>query len=127
MQNFNMPQFNPQMRMPYTNSMTQYYTPTPQPQMQYRIVPVTSRNEAEAITPDINGAPTFFFNRGSNEVYLKQMDMQTGLSIFKEFIEKPIAEAEAKPLISIDTLNAKLDEIKSLMEQSGKKKAVKDE
>lgn len=122
MQNYNMPQYGPQMRAPYNYNagMTQYYTPTLQ------IKYVTSRNEAEAITPDISGAPTFFFNRGCNEVYLKQMDMVTGLSIFKEFIEKPI-EAETKPAISIDTLNAKLDEIKSLMEQSTKKKVVKDE
>ena len=125
MQNFNMPQYGvPSMRAPY--NQTQYYTPTPQvPLIKY----VTSRNEAEAITPDISGAPTFFFNRGNNEIYLKQMDLQTGLSIFKEFIEKPMPEAEVKPAISIDTLNTKLDEIiKSLTEQTtAKKKVVKDE
>lgn len=115
-----MPQYGmPMARPPYAT--TQYYTSTPQ------IKYVTSRNEAEAITPDISGAPTFFFNRGSNEIYLKQMDMQTGLAIFKEFIEKPLPESEAKPIISIDTLNTKLDEIKSLMEQNTKKKVVKDE
>lgn len=121
MQNYNMPQYGTPMRVPY--STTQYYTPTPQ--IRY----VTSRNEAEAITPDINGAPTFFFNRGTNEIYMKQMDMQTALPIFKEFIEKPLPEGEVKPVISIDTLNSKLDEIiKSLTEQTtAKKKVVKDE
>lgn len=117
-----MPQYGPQMRAPYNYNagMTQYYASAPQ--IRY----VTSRNEAEATTPDINGAPTFFFNRGTNEIYLKQMDMLTALPIFKEFIEKPM-ETETKPAISIDTLNAKLDEIKSLMEQGSKKKVVKDE
>ena len=117
MQNFG-PQYNNMYRMPY--SMPNYYTQpvTPQPQVQYKMTQVTSRNEADATIPDVSGAPTFFFNRGTNEVYLKQMDLQTGMAMFKEYIEKPVEQAavETKPVVDITTLNEKLDAIKALLE-----------
>lgn len=119
MQNFG-PQYNNMYRMPY--SMPNYYTQpvTPQPQVQYKMTQVTSRNEADATIPDVSGAPTFFFNRGTNEVYLKQMDLQTGMAMFKEYIEKPVEQApvETKPVVDITTLNEKLDAIKALLEHS---------
>lgn len=119
MQNFG-PQYNNMYRMPY--SMPNYYTQpvTPQPQVQYKMTQVTSRNEADATIPDVSGAPTFFFNRGTNEVYLKQMDLQTGMAMFKEYIEKPVEQTpvETKPVVDITTLNEKLDAIKALLEHS---------
>lgn len=119
MQNFG-PQYNNMYRMPY--SMPNYYTQpvTPQPQVQYKMTQVTSRNEADATIPDVSGAPTFFFNRGTNEVYLKQMDLQTGMAMFKEYIEKPVEQApvETKPVVDITTLNEKLDAIKALLEHT---------
>lgn len=117
MQNFG-PQYNNMYRMPY--SIPNYYTQpvTPQPQVQYKMTQVTSRNEADATIPDVSGAPTFFFNRGTNEVYLKQMDLQTGMAMFKEYIEKPVKQApvETKPVVDITILNEKLDAIKALLE-----------
>ena len=117
MQNY-LPQYN-QYRVPqYSAPVYTQNTFTPQPQqIQYRMVPVTTRNEADATIPDVNGAPSFFFNRGTNEIYLKQIDLQTGVSIFKEYIEKPVNQVPVTPAISIEMLNEKLDSIKALLEQ----------
>ena len=80
---------------------------------------VTNKQEANSIIPDPNGTPLFFFNKGSNEIYLKQVDTQTGLAIFKEYaeikpVEKPIKEENLKKDINIykedfNALNDKLD------------------
>ena len=119
MQNF-VPQYN-QYRAPQYSVPQNYYGQniTPQPQIQFKMVPATNRNEADATIPDVNGAPSFFFNRGTNEIYLKQMDMQPGISIFKEYVEKPVTQTPVSSSISIDTLNEKLDSIKAILEHAG--------
>lgn len=121
MQNY-LPQYN-QMR---TGA---YYNPVPpqQPQIQFKIIPVTNKNEADAFIPDVSGSPLFFFNRGTNEIYMKQLDLQTGLAVFKEFTEKSVA-TPVKPVITIEMLNDKIDALKDIVDQlvpPKKEKAVK--
>ena len=103
MQNY-LPQYN-QMR---TGA---YYNPVPpqQPQIQFKTIPVTNKNEADAFIPDVSGSPLFFFNRGTNEIYMKQLNLQTGLAVFKEFAEKPAAQVA--PAITIEVLNQKIDSL----------------
>ena len=50
----------------------------------FNIIPVTSVEEANAYRVDLYGTPTFFYNAGSNEVYLKRTN-QTGLADFIVF------------------------------------------
>lgn len=53
-----------------------------------RILQVSNREEATATPVDlINGTPTFFYNKGKNEVYLKQFDVPTGTATLRTFIE----------------------------------------
>lgn len=115
MMNFNNgfnPYMNPQQQVSnlvnqypqYFNSALQQAVSTPQPQSQQqittqppimqpqnngsRILQVSNREEATATPVDlINGTPTFFYNKGKNEVYLKQFDVPTGTATLKTFIE----------------------------------------
>lgn len=116
MMNFNNglnPYMNPQQQVSnLVNQYPQYFNPalqqavaTPQPQTQQqqittqppimqpqnngsRILQVSNREEATATPVDlINGTPTFFYNKGKNEVYLKQFDVPTGTATLKTFIE----------------------------------------
>lgn len=53
-----------------------------------RIIQVASKEEATGTPVDlINGTPTFFYNKGKNEIYIKQCDISTGTPIFKTFGE----------------------------------------
>lgn len=112
MMNFNNPYLNPQQQVSnlvnqypqYFNTSLQQAVATPQPQQTQqittqppimqpqnsgsRILQVSNREEATATPVDlINGTPTFFYNKGKNEVYLKQFDVPTGTATLKTFIE----------------------------------------
>lgn len=84
-------------------------------------IPVTNMEEANAFRVDLNGTPTFFYNAGKNEVYLKRTNTQTGLADFIVFgkVEQP--KTEPKQNLSINTyekdfkaLNEKIDGLYSL-------------
>ena len=84
-------------------------------------IPVTNMEEANAFRVDLNGTPTFFYNAGKNEVYLKRTNTQTGLADFIVFgkVDKPTVEE--KQVQSINTyekdfkaLNEKIDGLYSL-------------
>lgn len=79
-------------------------------------IPVTNIEEANAFRVDLNGTPTFFYNAGKNEVYLKRTNTQTGLADFIVFgkVEQP--KTEPKQNLNINTyekdfkaLNDKID------------------
>lgn len=79
-------------------------------------IPVTNIEEANAFRVDLNGTPTFFYNAGKNEVYLKRTNTQTGLADFIVFgrVEQP--KTEPKQNLSANTyekdfkaLNDKID------------------
>lgn len=72
------------------------YQPQFRPQMQsiYKALPVTSEAEMNTYTVDFNGMPTYFHNQATNEIYVKQFDIRTGLTTTQKFIK---FEADSKP------------------------------
>ena len=101
----------------------------------YKVIPVSSLNEVNAITVDFNGTPTYFHNQANNEIYVKRFDIQTGLTTTQKFIktDKPESDlSEAKPETGInsydeklDAINERIDGLKELLEK--KVKGVKSE
>lgn len=55
---------------------TQQYQQYNQPMQQqgYRMIPVTNEQEANATQVDLSGNPIFFYNKGMNEIYIKQFN-----------------------------------------------------
>lgn len=85
-------------------------------------IPVTNIEEANAFRVDLNGTPTFFYNAGKNEVYLKRTNTQTGLADFIVFGKVEQLKTEPKQNLSINTyekdfkaLNEKIDGLYSLL------------
>lgn len=60
---------------------------------------VTSVEEVRAIQVDFSGAPSFFYSAGENKVFIKQLDLNTGMSKINSFIlsEDPPKETTVKP------------------------------
>lgn len=124
MQQF-IPQFNPYMSAQQRlYQMEQQYPQLSQPQS-LTILPVTNIDEANAYRVDLNGTPTFFFNAGKNEIYLKRTNTQTGLADFQIFgrIEQP--QSEVKENLGVNAyakdfkaLNDKIDGLYSLLSAS---------
>lgn len=75
--------------------------PIMQPRINSTIIPISNKEEATATPVDlINGTPSFFYNKGKNEIYLKQFDVQNGNAIFKVYSEiqtsdEPITEEKS--------------------------------
>lgn len=103
-----------------------------QPQtVNYVAIPVANIEEANAYRVDLNGTPTFFYNAGKNEIYLKRTNTQTGAADFFTFAkqeqpktdeksEKPILvnyEQDFKALNDkIDGFGTKIDDLYSLLQ-----------
>lgn len=115
-QNYTYPYYYPQRQDNYQQF-------TPQVQQGYRMIPVSDIAEANATTVDTNGQPTFFYNKGKGEIYLKQFDINTGGAMFQRF---QLAIAPNENTVSLNTLNDKLDAITLLFEEKGKKKKVEE-
>lgn len=86
------------------------------------VIPVTNIDEANAFRVDPTGIPTFFYNAGKNEVYLKRTNTQTGLADFIVFGKVEQLKTEPKQNLSINTyekdfkaLNDKIDGLYSLL------------
>lgn len=99
----------------------------------FRTIPVSDIAEANATTVDTNGQPTFFYNKGKGEIYLKQFDINTGGAIFKSFklVVATLNESEAinDKDVYVERFNAiesKLDTLASMFEEKGKKKKVEE-
>ena len=91
----------------------------------FNIIPVTSVEEANAYRVDLYGTPTFFYNAGSNEVYLKRTN-QTGLADFIVF-KRVEVEVEAEKEDNFKIINEKLDNLQNLLEVKNKKVVKNDE
>lgn len=91
----------------------------------YRALPVMSEAEMNTYTVDFNGMPTYFHNQATNEIYVKQFDIRTGLTTTQKFIKsegdsKPNLESKSQNDISAykDELNAiygKLDGLEEII------------
>ena len=104
---YQMEQQYPQLAQP------QPVQPAPAPVNNLITIPVTNIEEANAFRVDLNGTPTFFYNAGKCEVYLKRTNTQTGLADFIVFgkIEQP--KEETKPSIVTNNYEKELKEINS--------------
>lgn len=130
------PYLNPQQMNNLMSQYPQYFSPAMQqnfnPQQQQQIttqppimqpanntrntakmVYVGNKEEATAMPVDlVYNTPTFFYNRGTNEVYMKQYDSPTGNAIFKTYAEiQPVAEQT-----TVETTNPYQRELKSIRE-----------
>lgn len=82
-----------------------------------KVLYVGNREEAFVHPVDlIYSTPSFFFNRGTNEVYMKQYDGSTGNAIFKVYVEqiKPVEKPAQSAAVSIPNDNAYMDELKMI-------------
>lgn len=116
------PYMTPQQRL---LQMEQQYPQLAQPQpMQVNpttnsglsTIPVSNMEEANAFRVDLNGSPTFFYNAGKNEVYMKRTNTQTGLADFAIFskVEQVIKDSKQSVDVSnyeknFKVLNDKID------------------
>lgn len=111
-----------QMEQQYNMNFAQQPVQTVQ-QQGYKLVTIGSIEEAKAAPVDtINDTPSFFFNRGKNEIYLKQYNSQNGLPIFCTFqlVQEPTNEVNKKTEANIyennfKALNDKIDGLRSLI------------
>lgn len=119
MQQF-IPQFNPYMTAQQRlYQMEQQYPQLSQPQS-LTILPVTNIDEANAYRVDLNGTPTFFYNAGKNEIYLKRTNTQTGLADFQIFgrveqQQNEIKEVQNSYEKDFKALNEKIDGLYALI------------
>lgn len=120
MQNFSNLSFQPQYR--------------PQ-QVFYKAMPVASEAEMNTYTVDFNGMPTYFHNQATNEIYVRQFDIRTGLTTTQRFIKsegdsKPINESKTEDNISLfkedfNALNKRLNGLEKMIEDLKDIKGVK--
>lgn len=58
----------------------------------YKALPIANEAEMNNYTVDFNGTPTYFHNQMSNEIYVRQFDMRTGLTSTQKFVKfEPIS------------------------------------
>ena len=95
----------------------------------FRVLPVTNKEEANATQVDIQGTPTFFFNSAKNEIYMKRVNLQTGMADFFIFqrLESPTNEVNVSDSINYqkETFEAIMDKLDSLQEMLREKKNAK--
>lgn len=114
------------------NQLEQQYPQYAQPQVQpqgYRTMLVSNIEEANASQVSTDGQPAFYYNKGKNEIYLKQFDINTGGAIFQRFslVKMPVNEGNIENdknvyFERLDAIESKLDMLASLFEEKPKKK-----
>lgn len=114
------------------NQLEQQYTQYAQPQVQpqgFRTMLVSNIEEANASQVSTDGQPAFYYNKGKNEIYLKQFDIATGGAIFQRFelAKMPVNNANETKLSNdylkrFDAIESKLDGLASLFEDKQKKR-----
>ena len=132
--NYYNPYQSPQQRLAQMEQQFQQFAqPTPQG---FKVVPVTNIEEANASQVDLQGNPIFFYNKGKNEIYLKQFNIQTGLADFYVFAKAQAPANEVKPVDSINAyekefkaINDRLDGLYSILkpDEPKTKKVVKND
>ena len=94
---------------------------------QYRAIPVSSEAEINSVTVDFNGMPTYFHNQVTNEIFVKQFDMKTGITTLHKYIKfegdsKPNNESKNESNINLykkdfNALNERIDGLKQMIEK----------
>ena len=114
--------YNPMMTPQQRVSQFEQQYPQLAQQTNFVTIPVSNVDEANAFRVDLNGTPTFFYNAGKNEVYLKRTNTRTGFADFITFGKLEQSRSDIKPKTDINTyekdfkaLNDKLDNLYSLL------------
>lgn len=89
------------------------------PQFQFKMMPVSNIEEANATPVDtLTGMPSFFYNRASNEIYMKQFNSNSGGAIFNTYklqtISDPVKKADPYEA-QFKAINEKIDGLYSLL------------
>lgn len=142
-----MPQFSPQFPMDrlqqlqaeaaYRDAQTQMQASQQVPQQQnigIKVVPVSSIDEAKAFLSPTDGSRVYFINSSNEEIYSKQLDFNTGKSIFLTYklsFEQPEDKKEPidykKDFIGRDEFNSIKTEYETLKKEMNKlKKMLRD-
>ena len=97
----------------------------------YKVLPISSELELNNITVDFNGTPTYFHNQNANEIYVKQFDIKTGLTLTQKFIKSDNAGHEITGVKSdfdintyeekLNALNDRINGLEEKIEKGGKK------
>ena len=117
MQNYN--PYNLQNYSPYQPQQLQHQ----QPQQQgYKVIPVSNRNEVNSFITDFNGTPVYFHNQSTNEIYVKQFDIKTGLAKVQNFkhVEGDLSMVESESNVNpyekdFKHINERLDGLYELL------------
>lgn len=126
--------YNPMMTPQQRVSQFEQQYPQLAQQTNFVTIPVSNVDEANAFRVDLNGTPTFFYNAGKNEVYLKRTNTRTGFADFITFGKLEQSRSDVKPKTDINTyekdfkaLNDKLDNLYSLLANYSQKDELSSE
>lgn len=93
-----------------------------------KVIPVSSEADMSRYTVDFNGNPTYFYNQATNEIFVKQFDMRTGMTNTQRFIKsEPTSVANNEPKLddTIKVLDERIETINKRLEALEGKKNVK--
>ena len=129
MMNFSQPfGFNPMLSAQQRLAQMEQQYAVQQNQIGFKAIPVTNKEEANATPVDINGTPTFFYNQAKSEIYIKRVNLNTGLAEFLTFgrLEEPSSDVNVSSNMfsyekDFQALNEKLDTLHSILTQNTKK------
>lgn len=103
--------------------------------MFYKALPIANEAEMNNFTVDFNGTPTYFHNQMTNEIYIKQFDMRTGLTTLQKYVKFEQADKpseEKKEEVSTDlykadfeALNGRLNGLEKMIENLNKNDDIK--
>ena len=106
---------------PYRQNYTQPYN------QGFKVIPIANESELNNITVDYMGVPSYFHNQSTNEIFIKQFDIRTGITNLQKFIKSDGAGHEishAKEQESIDlykeqinSINDRIDGLKEIIEK----------
>ena len=95
---------------------------TQQTSANFKLIPVSNKNEVNSFITDFNGTPVYFHNQATNEIYIKQFDMKTGLAKIQEFkhVENDLSMGESENNINtyekdFKAINDRLDGLYELL------------
>lgn len=81
---------------PYNQLAQQLASNQNQQNIHLKVMLVSNEEEAKATPADLNGNPTFFYNKSANKIYLKQINPQTGAAPLQIFNAEPLPDSNIK-------------------------------
>lgn len=105
--------------MNYNNYNSQFGVPYQQQTQFYRIIPIASKTDTSKVLADFNGTPVYFHNQNTNEIYIKQFDVKTGITTLQEF-KRVDGEIEETNLYTkeFEEINKSIADLKDYVEKS---------